>query len=307
MQFVSEADYSRILNAYRADFPLGASLEPALRACLVDLLGNPGSLVRAQLALRSGESGEGIELRSCSVGIAVEYFHLASLLLDDLPSMDNAALRRKMPCVHLTYGEATATLASLALLNRAYAMLYEAIEDLPGAARAEARKLIEECLGVGGIVGGQAWDLALTGSGAGPQDYIKVALGKTASLFQLVLVLPALLTGASRRELHQLRRFALLSGLLYQIVDDLKDLYATPQQSGKTARDLELERPNLLLQLSATDAMSRFERFQRIALKIVAALEQRNSRWSFLGELTGEMRRRAAALVERVNTLEAAA
>ena len=65
--------------------------------------------------------------RAKDLAIALEYFHTASLLFDDLPCMDNASERRGVPCVHLAFGEAGAILAALALINRAYALSWRAV------------------------------------------------------------------------------------------------------------------------------------------------------------------------------------
>ena len=94
-------------------------------------------------------------------GCAVEMVHACSLILDDLPSMDNASLRRGRPTVHLQFGENVALLAALALLNRAYALVAEAAHRL-SLRRYTAEDMVHHlaaAIGSEGLIGGQALDL----------------------------------------------------------------------------------------------------------------------------------------------------
>ena len=108
-----------------AVFPGGKRLRPAL------------SLLAARLAGAAPKQG-------LKVACAVEFLHTSSLILDDLPSMDDAAVRRRRPALHLVYGEGVAVLAAVALLNQSYALLSEAahyVLDATGAACAQAPAL----------------------------------------------------------------------------------------------------------------------------------------------------------------------
>ncbi len=91
--------------------------------------------------------------------VALEYFHTASLLFDDLPCMDNALERRGAPCVHLAFGEEGAILTALALINRAYALTWRAVAGCPQVRQVRALAYIEHCLGVEGLLNGQSLDL----------------------------------------------------------------------------------------------------------------------------------------------------
>ena len=122
----------------------------------------------------------------------MELFHLASLLLDDLPCMDNADTRRGETCVHVAYGESNAILAALALINRGYLNLWRSFEGSPRDAREEASRLAEDCLGVEGILNGQAMDLNFADYAATERNVARVAEEKTGSLFRLCLMLPAI-------------------------------------------------------------------------------------------------------------------
>jgi geranylgeranyl pyrophosphate synthase len=185
-------------------------------------------------------------------------------VFDDLPAMDDARERRGRPCPHVTQGEAPAMLGALALITRAYALLWEVLGTLPAERRAAAGKLVSACLGSEGILDGQARDLGFGGTGPENPDpaeaVLRVARGKTVSLVRLALVLPALAGGAGAEALQLLERLASAWGLAYQVLDDFKDLLMSREETGKsTARDRLLGRPNLPAAVGPGAAMARLE------------------------------------------------
>jgi len=108
-------------EAFSSGLALPGTLDPNFEDALRHVLSNPGSLVRPRLVFQMAtaygmESGDAQDL-----AVALEYFHTASLLFDDLPCMDNALERRGAPCTHVVFGEDGAILTALALINRAYA------------------------------------------------------------------------------------------------------------------------------------------------------------------------------------------
>ncbi len=242
--------------------PLPPQMEPHLESALRHVLSTPGSLVRPcivyQIALAYGLPAAPAK----DLAIALEYFHTASLLIDDLPCMDDASQRRGAACVHVKFDEATAILSALALINRAYALTWRTIAACPSAHQAAAMEYIEQRLGVEGLLNGQSLDLHY---GSLPHDRTtteSVARDKTVSLIRLTLVLPALLGEATPQELQLLERIALYWGLSYQIADDLKDILQDPSESGKTgSRDRSLDRPNIALVVGIDRAVERLNRF----------------------------------------------
>jgi geranylgeranyl diphosphate synthase type II len=200
-------------------------------------LTGPGKRVRPVLTLAVaqifGESrGEVLDL-AC----AVEMVHACSLILDDLPAMDDAARRRGRPTVHLAFGEADALLAALGLLNRAYALVAEAAQRL-SLRRYTGEDLIHHlaaAIGSGGLIGGQALDLA-----SRPEDLDLDLLEyihshKTGALFMAAGELGAMAADARRRDLEVISRYAKNLGLAFQISDDLLDVLATSEETGKDA------------------------------------------------------------------------
>ena len=127
MQLNNTVSSKPFSQAFSAGLPLPAALDPHLEEALRHVLDNPGSLIRPRMIYQMA-TAYGLQHDSAKdLAIALEYFHTASLLFDDLPCMDNATERRGVPCVHLAYGEAGAILAALALINRAYAMSWRAV------------------------------------------------------------------------------------------------------------------------------------------------------------------------------------
>jgi geranylgeranyl diphosphate synthase, type II len=247
--------------AFQQAMTLPAGLEPRLEATLRHLLRHAGSMVRPRIVYQVAKA-YGMDGRAAmNLGIALEYFHTASLVFDDLPAMDNATSRRGAPCVHVAFGESSAMLAALALINRAYALTWRVMADSPLEAQADAMRYLEERLGVEGLLNGQSLDLNYSQLPHDRETTERVACGKTVSLIRLTLVMPAMLGCAKRRELQLFERLSTFWGLAYQMVDDLKDVMQESGESGKTAaRDLHLDRPNIALAIGVPDALSRLVR-----------------------------------------------
>jgi len=287
----------RLLRAFASSLPLPAETEPQLLGALCQVLQLPGSLVRAQLVFEVACAYELDDGAAQEMAIAIEYFHSASLLFDDLPCMDNAEERRDALCVHQVYGESVAILAALALVNRAYALLWHALARLPIERQAAALNYVERWLGIEGLLNGQSLDLHYAGVSPIGFSSQQVALSKTVSLIRVSLLLPALAVGAPAVELRMLERLAISWGLSYQILDDLKGVYQKPNQSGKTAdRDAGLYRPNAALDSGAEEALLRIERLMRLGDRVVEKMVRRLPAVSFLQELCLRLRKEVAAL-----------
>lgn len=193
-----------------------------------------------------------------AMATSVELLHAASLVHDDLPCFDDAALRRGQPTVHKRHGEAIAVLTGDALIVLALEVAAEWIED-PRTSRQAMLVLTRAAGAPRGLVSGQAWE---------SEPSVPAVLyrrQKTGALFEAAAVGGALAAGVDPAPW---RRFGALLGEAYQIADDLLDVRGGDH--GKpTGRDRALGRPNLALELGVEGATRQLsERLSRAELTL---------------------------------------
>ncbi len=193
----------------------------------------PSKQVRAVLVLLCAELCRGQAARAVSAAASIELVHAASLILDDLPSMDDAPLRRGRRANHLEFGEAVAILAAFGLLNLAYGSLARAYDP---AVATRMSALIADAVGPEGLIGGQALDLRATDRQIDFETLERIHRGKTGSLFVAAAACGALTAGAAAEPIAALSAYAKNLGLAFQIVDDLLDVAGDPLQTGKAVR-----------------------------------------------------------------------
>jgi len=277
-------------ESFRTSLPLPSLLDPAFEDALRHVLSNPGSMVRPKMVHRVGAAYNLDSDSAHNIAIALEYFHTASLIFDDMPCMDNAVERRGAPCVHVEFGEATAILTALALINRAYSLIWRAVAACPQDGRHHVMTYIEKRLGVEGLLNGQSLDLHYSTLPHTRETTERIARGKTVSLIRLTLVVPAILGGAPVREIQLLERIAVCWGLGYQIIDDLKDVLQSANETGKTAaRDELLDRPNIASAIGICAAVERLERLMRIGDLTLHRLLIHRPALSFLSKLRSDL------------------
>jgi geranylgeranyl pyrophosphate synthase len=205
--------------ALEASLPDPSGCPPQLLAGMRHLLFPGGKRLRPALALAGAECAGGPCERALPMAVAVELVHTYSLIHDDLPCMDDDALRRGRPSVHVAFGEATAVLAGDALLAAAFGALAEAKAE-PARQLAALRELARAA-GAAGLVGGQQDDLA--GAARGASGIEGVHARKTGALFAAAVAGGAALCGAPEATQARLRRFGSELGVAFQIADDLLD------------------------------------------------------------------------------------
>ena len=294
-----EAPTRDVRQAFQEDLPLPAGLDHKFENALRHLLRHPGSMVRPRMAYQVARAYGISEEHAIDLGVALEYFHTASLVFDDLPCMDNAMARRGAPCVHVRFGEAGAMLAALGLINRAYALTWRAIAGAAEHIESRAMRYVEERLGVEGLLNGQSLDLNYASLPHTRETTERIAREKTVSLIRLTLVLPAIVGRASNRELQLFERMATCWGLSYQIVDDLKDVLVRPGESDKTAaRDLHLDRPNIAIAVGISAAVKRLKRLIRVGDGTLHRLLKLNRALGFLATLRSDLQAELSRITE---------
>lgn len=171
---------------------------------------------------------------------AVEMVHTYSLIHDDLPSMDDADLRRGREACHKKFGEATAILAGDALQVLAFQAIAEdkrlseasRLILMSRLAKASARMVI-----------GQQLDLEAEGRDVSKDELERIHRNKTGALILFAAEAGAVIAGADDAEFDAVSAFADKLGLLFQITDDLLDVTQTTEELGKTAgKDSEAEK-----------------------------------------------------------------
>ncbi|MDR5709955.1 MAG: polyprenyl synthetase family protein [Armatimonadota bacterium] len=182
-----------------------------------------GKRFRPLLVLASSEACGLPPERALRAACAVEAIHTYSLIHDDLPSMDNADLRRGRPTCHVAFGEAMAILAGDALHALAFCWLVQLVEDgIPPDRVAWATREVSEAIGPAGMVGGQVLDL-LAEQGRFPADRVgEIHRRKTGALIRTCARLGPILSG-SGQDLDPLTAYGEHLGLAFQIADDILD------------------------------------------------------------------------------------
>jgi geranylgeranyl pyrophosphate synthase len=204
---------------------------PVIDAMRYTLLA-PSKRVRAVLVLLAADLC-GTSARAMPAVCAVEAIHAASLMLDDLPSMDDAPLRRGRPAAHIEFGEAITILAAFGLLNQSFAHLARHYDD--GVART-LTTLLSDAVGLDGLVAGQAEDVLATDAAINFDTLERIHRRKTGVLFSAAATAGALTAGGTAEDIAALKAYAKNLGLAFQIVDDLLDVTGTSEETGKMTR-----------------------------------------------------------------------
>ena len=186
-----------------------------------------GKRLRPILALAACEACGGDAEAATLPALALELFHTYTLIHDDLPCMDDDALRRGRPTCHIRFGEATALLAGDALLTLAFEWM------ALGPAPRECVLELARAGGAIGVVGGQVEDLAAESATPDRTALEWIHLHKTAKLLEASVVVGARCAGAPEPQVDALRRYATGTGLAFQIIDDILDETSTTEQLGK--------------------------------------------------------------------------
>src|SRR5690606_15443115 len=172
---------------------------------------------------------------------SLEYMHKASLILDDLPTQDNAKTRRGRPTLHETYNTAIAELTGLYMTQKA-------VEEQTKLTKFDERVVLNliqySSEAIQKMCIGQAMDLNAKGKRLNLEELNRMCLYKTGIGFEASLVMPAILARVEDKEIERLKQFAKYAGIACQIKDDLLDVEGDQSLLGKPkARDEENDSP----------------------------------------------------------------
>src|SRR5438034_11827017 len=198
-------------------------------------LTSPGKRVRGILTMSAGEAAGCKAEKLVDAAAAMEMIHTCSLILDDLPSMDDAALRRGAPTLHREFGEDLAILTAVSLLNHAYGLIaknHAALNPRQWPLQQVIKRVVD-AVGWDGTIAGQAVDLHSEGSKLDFDTLEFIHSRKTGALFVAAGAVGAMLGNISAAALSRIEVFAKNLGLAFQITDDILDVVGTPEQLGK--------------------------------------------------------------------------
>jgi geranylgeranyl pyrophosphate synthase len=215
----------------------GGTPPPALLEAMGHMLLAGGKRLRPLLVLESARAAAPQPAQDAAAfelafpaAVAVEWVHTYSLIHDDLPALDDDAVRRGRPTLHVKYDEATAILAGDSLLTDAFTFVSQA-----------QRNAAEQCLelsraaGGAGMVGGQFEDVQAEGAPVDISTLEGIHKKKTGRLFVGCCALGGLAVGAPDDVVARLREFGARFGLAFQIMDDVLDVEGDPELRGKAA------------------------------------------------------------------------
>ncbi len=207
-------------------------LDATLRASMEYSLMAGGKRLRPILLMAAADAVGADGTKFLSVACALEMIHTYSLIHDDLPAMDDDALRRGKATNHVVYGDGIAILAGDALLTLAFTVILRQ-KDVPAETLLRVVDEISRAAGAEGMVGGQALDLEAENRQITMEELRSVHRGKTGALFCAALRSGAILAGATEEQLAALTSYADHFGLAFQITDDILDVIGSAEEIGK--------------------------------------------------------------------------
>ncbi|MCB1667252.1 MAG: polyprenyl synthetase family protein [Pseudomonadales bacterium] len=235
-----------------------------------------GKRIRPMLVYASAFAVGEINSDSDLVANAVELIHAYSLIHDDLPAMDDDALRRGQPTCHIAFDEATAILAGDALQSLAFEQLTLLQHTSPQISLNLVRTLAEAS-GSRGMVAGQSIDINAAHQTLDLSQLSNMHSLKTGAMIVASILMGALTTGtASAQQLTNLRHYAETIGLAFQVQDDILDVISSTEVLGKTqGADQSLNKPTFVSLLGLDQAKLKLEQLYQQSLTALESFDQR--------------------------------
>lgn len=213
------------------------------------------------------------------VACALECIHAFSLVHDDMPCMDDDALRRGKPTVHVAFDEATALLVGDALQTLAFELVTNA-DGLDDSTKVQILRVLSLATGARGMAGGQAIDIHRVAQAMQQPELEEMHSLKTGALILAAAESGALLglgsQAAESPRYASIRSFAMDLGLAFQVLDDLLDVSASTQVLGKTAgKDAQAEKPTFVKLLGIDQTQALANRLHLSAFAQIQALDEK--------------------------------
>ncbi|QAU35706.1 polyprenyl synthetase family protein [Janthinobacterium sp. 17J80-10] len=284
MRSVQSGMEQALAECLPAEAALPQELHAAMRYAVLD----GGKRVRPLLVFAAGALFAASDAELARAAAAVEMIHAYSLVHDDMPCMDDDALRRGKPTVHVKYGEATALLVGDALQSQAFLVLAEGTGD--PARKLAMLRLLAEASGSAGMCGGQAIDLASVGLALSLEELEQMHRLKTGALLRASVLLGAWCGKAlTPSDTAALDAYAAAVGLAFQVVDDILDATADSAVLGKTAgKDAADNKPTYVSILGLAQSRALAEKLRADAHRAVQPFGDQGLRLRQLADLIVE-------------------
>ncbi|MEG1027119.1 MAG: polyprenyl synthetase family protein [Oscillospiraceae bacterium] len=250
---------------------------------------NGGKRIRGILVLEFCKMLGGDINSALPVACAIEMIHCYSLIHDDLPCMDNDDFRRGKPSCHKQFDETTALLAGDALQPLAFHTI--SCCQLSNDLKVDAIKVLSNCCGMDGMVGGQVMDLQNEGKEISETILTKTHLKKTSELIKAACLLGGICANATKDQLTLCEKYGNYLGLAFQITDDILDVTGTKQQLGKSiGKDANCKKTTYVTIYGLEDSKRKSKENTMYAIEVLDKFKNNQ----FLTELT-------LSMVERKN------
>jgi len=229
-----------IRNAKKVDEFLIRFLKKQKRSTLVRPMKygviSGGKKIRSTVIYDTGKLLDVKANKLLDICAAVECIHSYSLIHDDLPCMDNDAMRRGKPSTHKKFGEATAVLAGSSLLTLAFEIISDKKNLISNSKKIKIVRLLSNCSGHTGIAGGQELDLKFENKKKNLVKIINMQRKKTGKLFSFCIQSAAIVGNKNNNEIIKFGKMGEDIGLLFQLADDFLDLKGSKKLVGKSIK-----------------------------------------------------------------------
>ena len=208
-----------------------------------------GKKIRSTIIMDVGKIFNISEKKLINICAAVECIHSYSLIHDDLPCMDNDAIRRGKPSTHIKFGEASAVLAGSSLLTLAFEIIADKKYKLSTKYKNKIVSFLASCSGHTGIAGGQELDLKFEKKQKKINEIIDMQKKKTGKLFNFCLYAVGVVANKNEKEIFFLSNLGEDIGLLFQLADDFLDVRGSKKLTGKPVKKDNKKGKSTLLNL----------------------------------------------------------
>jgi len=250
-----------------------------------------GKRIRPIIMLAVADMAGAAFERVLDAASGIEMIHSSTLILDDLPSMDDALLRRGKPALHKVYGESTAILAAnILMLDGLKLITGDLIKSVESMDRlSELNRDLFEAVGKEGVMLGQYLDLNASAQKINKKEIEEIHKRKTASLFHLSVKIAGVVSGFKGDELNALLSYADSFGMIFQISDDILAVEGSSSITGKSSLGGDIS-PNYIAVVGKKEAQKKiseevkkaissikiFKKDAEVLIELVDFLKNRN-------------------------------